>query len=76
MKPVKISFEEAQGLLNLLRNVQMNLGAAVDAVGENARAELYLCSMEFAGELHQTINQLEGSIFESQMPEPPDPNLN
>lgn len=73
MKIVKISATEATQILHLLRTIHMSVGAARDAAPPEQRDEIALFSMELMGQLHQTINQLEASIYEAQE-EPPDPN--
>lgn len=68
---VTISGEEAHRILNLMRNVQMNLGHAMNNTHPVEREANLLFSNELAGELNELINGLEGSIWESGMPQIP-----
>lgn len=65
MKIVKLSETEATEILHLLRTVHMTVGEARDAVPPEQRDGIALFSMPLMGALHQTINELEGSIYEA-----------
>ena len=66
MRIVKLSEPEATQLLHLLRTVHMTVGEARDAVPPEKRDEIALFSMSMMGQLHQAVNQLEGSIYEAE----------